>query len=99
MRLTERDENGTAYDMGDLRSCIDKLADYEDAEEQGLLVRLPCAVGTTFYFIKAYCSYDDEEKYGADVFQLQHLESVTKNLGKTVFLTREKAEQALGGKI
>lgn len=29
--------------------AIDKLAAYEDAEEQGLLLRLPCKVGDTVY--------------------------------------------------
>ena len=29
--------------------AIDKLAAYEDAEEQGRLVRLPCKVGDTLY--------------------------------------------------
>jgi len=28
---------------------IDRLAAYEDAEEQGLLIRLPCNVGDTVY--------------------------------------------------
>ena len=31
-----------------------KLATYEDAEEQGLLLRLPCKVGTTIYIINRY---------------------------------------------
>ena len=30
---------------------IDKLAEYEDLEEQGLLLRLPCKVGDTVYYI------------------------------------------------
>lgn len=30
-------------------SPTDKLAAYEDAEEQGLLLRLPCKVGDTIY--------------------------------------------------
>ena len=30
-------------------SPTEKLADYEDAEEQGLLLRLPCKVGDTIY--------------------------------------------------
>ena len=34
------------YMSGD---AADKLAAYEDAEEQGLLVRLPCKVGDTIY--------------------------------------------------
>lgn len=31
--------------------AIDKLAAYEDAEEQGMLLRLPCKVGTQIYAI------------------------------------------------
>lgn len=45
-RLTQRSFDGSAhakcvayYDI------IDKLAEYEDAEEQGLLLRLPCRLG------------------------------------------------------
>nr|DAO29094.1 MAG TPA: hypothetical protein [Caudoviricetes sp.] len=33
--------------------CCNRLADYEDLEEQGLLVRLPCKVGDTFYRVNA----------------------------------------------
>lgn len=32
-----------------IQKVISKLADYEDAEEQGLLLRLPCKVGDTVY--------------------------------------------------
>ena len=28
-----------------------KLKDYEDLEEQGILVKLPCKVGTDIYYI------------------------------------------------
>lgn len=64
-RLTERVDNGTwvkegfayegirtffnGYDEG--YSAIEKCADYEDAEEQGLLLKLPCKVGDTVYVI------------------------------------------------
>ena len=34
-----------------LRMALEKLADYEDLEEQGLLVRLPCKVGDVLYCI------------------------------------------------
>jgi hypothetical protein len=37
-------------DMGN-GEPISKLAGYEDAEEQGLLLRLPCKVGDTLYVI------------------------------------------------
>ena len=36
-----------------LYPAIEKLADYEDLEEQGLLVRLPCKVGDTVYRVNA----------------------------------------------
>lgn len=36
----------------------DKLAEYEDAEEQGLLLRLPCKVGDTIYVIPSKVNYD-----------------------------------------
>ena len=32
-----------------LEKCLRKLAEYEDLEEQGLLLRLPCKVGDTVY--------------------------------------------------
>ena len=35
-----------------LYPAIEKLATYEDLEEQGLLVRLPCKVGTVVYRIE-----------------------------------------------
>lgn len=34
-----------------VKNMIKKLANYEDLEEQGLLVRLPCKVGDTMYDI------------------------------------------------
>lgn len=60
-RLTHRYMDGTAWvslnlvsKMGE-HECvglpITKLATYEDAEEQGLLLRLPCKVGDTVYLI------------------------------------------------
>lgn len=36
---------------GKLDAAISKLCEYENAEEQGLLVRLPCKVGDTCYEI------------------------------------------------
>lgn len=36
--------------------AINKLVDYEDLEEQGLLLRLPCKVGDTVYRICPKCN-------------------------------------------
>lgn len=64
-RLTQREndklimvkqDNGEyipAYWDEDNFKALKKLADYEDLEEQGLLVRLPCKVGDTAYRVNA----------------------------------------------
>lgn len=36
-------------DHGIVGQCFEKLAEYEDGEEQGLLLRLPCKVGEKVY--------------------------------------------------
>lgn len=71
-RLTEYMGNGedyesinpidTPYEYGkaNLQSLINKLAAYEDAEEQGLLLRLPCQVGDTVYAFLSTCNYFTE---------------------------------------
>jgi hypothetical protein len=41
-----------------------KLADYEDAEEQGLLLRLPCKVGDTIYVIPSWANYRLNKSFG-----------------------------------
>lgn len=46
LRLGNPSENYPAILWGD---AVNKLAAYEEAEEQGLLVRLPCKVGDTLY--------------------------------------------------
>ena len=44
--------------MADLR---ERLKAYEDAEEQGLLLRLPCKVGDTVYGTSSYIDCDEEQ--------------------------------------
>ena len=60
-RLTRRSANGTgvyATPSGEpvkwennRHNVLQKLADYEDLEEQGRLIKLPCKVGDTVYVI------------------------------------------------
>lgn len=38
-----------------IRAAVERLAEYEDAEEKGLLVHLPCKVGDTVY---VWCNCD-----------------------------------------
>lgn len=44
------DEN---CDCGIVEDMVKKLADYEDLEEQGRLIKLPCNRGDKIYFIKS----------------------------------------------
>ena len=41
-------------DMCPINEAIKKLAHYEDLEEQGKLIELPCKVGDTVYAIRHY---------------------------------------------
>ncbi len=63
-RLTERERNvdGTGVAREEITDgllkpfadkILTKLADYEDLEEHGLLVRLPCKVGDTVYRVNS----------------------------------------------
>lgn len=38
--------------------AIQKLAEYEDAEEQGLLLRLPCGIGADVYIVPSKVNYE-----------------------------------------
>lgn len=40
-----------------LKVALDKLADYEDLEEQGRLLKLPCKVGDDVYFVPSETNY------------------------------------------
>lgn len=73
-----------------LQEVLEKLAEYEDLEEQGKLLKLPCEIGQRVYMIYQFCgkgAWEIEEHK----IRLEDLE----NIGKTVFLTREEAEAAL----
>lgn len=69
---------------------LEELKSYKDAEEQGLIVRLPCKVGAEVYYIlgipnKTPCTIDK------CVFELSGIHEI----GKSLFLTREEAEKKL----
>ena len=72
-------------------SPTEKLAAYEDAEEQGLLLRLPCKVGDTVYHIVGRIILEVEN---VDLFFLL-LSVAEERFGKTVFLAKEEAETML----
>ena len=46
--------------------AIEKLGDYEDLEEQGLIVRLPCKVGDTVLVVTSPINVFDYDEYDGD---------------------------------
>lgn len=46
--------------------AMEKLADYEDAEEQGLLLRLPCGIGSDVYIIPNEKYYKHRLEYDTE---------------------------------
>lgn len=85
----------------------EKLKEYEDLEEQGLLVKLPCKVGDTIYVKIGTSSY-----VNLDVLDFVYYRSCgfyivcgyydtpkcampLSDLGKNFFLTKEQADQVL----
>ena len=88
--------------MANLR---ERLNEYENLEEQGLLLRLPCPIGTTVYNTTLWDDVTEKvEVDGKTFYRIAHKHKVSKstfslgdiyNFGKTVFLTQEEAEQKL----
>ena len=88
---------------------IDHLRDLLQAEQDGLLVVLPCKAGSLIYvgrkpaIITRFFGYV-RERYFHAVFcdENKGIDIPFEELGKTVFLTREEAEAALaqeGGEV
>lgn len=113
-RLTKRNSDGSVginsfryYNYDDFQKLATKLAYYEDLEEQGLLLKLPCKVGTKVFYVQKClapsckkcmgftrvnnCYTEHKARIFEQEFTLRHL----KAFGETVFLTKEEAEKAL----
>lgn len=104
-----------------IAQCLKKLQEYENAEEDGLLLVLPCKIGSIVYVTEDMgdwqdvpCGHEKEceicdtdcrlyaQKYVikpviTEKIVMSYLDTqlVKRELGKTVFLTREEAEAAL----
>ena len=93
---------------------VKELKQYRDAEEQGLLLRLPVPEGAVVYTLsyiyeckfdydcKEFDAYKCEEDVSCEhqykvyrVKETKFQKQMLAMLGKTVFLTKEEAEQAL----
>ena len=108
-RLTGRDEHGNAICTVDSKDCtgkcsdcnydyecFKKLADYEDLEEQGRLLILPCKAGDTVYRIWKTEGREPviTSHYMTDIGMVVRWMHY---FGNRVFLTYEEAEAALRG--
>ena len=91
-------------------SIYEKLRKYEDVEEQGLLLKLPCKIGDTVYAIGCnnnkpiiYESVvlniliaEKEIVFNVKVYEFEINSQLKQSkFGKTVFLTQAEAEQKL----
>lgn len=118
-RLTRRDEFGNASIIGvnsaDIRlnlfcdefnkvtDALNKLAEYEDLEEEGLLLKPPCKVGDIVYIVGetmvsrdiVSCLFLDEDNIFNIEFENRVQCIAVSDFGKTVFSTPEQAEQVL----
>lgn len=77
-----------------LELMFEKLAMYEDLEEQGRLVKLPCKDGDDVYYIlgipnETPCTIDK------CTFKLSDINKI----GKTLFLSKSEAEAKLAKKL
>lgn len=104
MRLTKRYEHGVVMTWeAQFRDVLQKLAAYEDAEEQGRLVILPCKVGDMVYYRRGRDIIGDTvERIIIDGIDNQVLAGAHKaymfcDFGRNVFITREEAEATLKG--
>lgn len=84
-------------------SFLEELKAYRDAEEQGLLLRLPCKVGDIVWTWKYPTRVDKEDgstwticdKKRATVVSVKFTLRMLDGFGDLYFLTKEEAEQKL----
>lgn len=112
--IKSQEEKDNIFTMSVLLRChklVSQLKEYKDLEEQGKLLKLPCAVGDTVYVL---VDMNDEGKYTRvknDIVKSIYIDDKGKipmleftyvwhdvelsDIGKNVFLTQEEAEAEL----
>lgn len=91
--------------LQDLQEPLKKLYEYEQLEEQSLLVKLPCKIGDKVYWVNDYkrkykdYKIDEQEVWSVIVDSNKFIIDMGWNkggiYGETVFSTREEAELVL----
>lgn len=111
-RLTYRGYmSNKAYSDYERREIVERLAEYEELEVQGLLLKLPCKVGSTLYqpFHSDIIEYKVTGVLCFDIIRNEWMLEISyevndvwykticelESVGKIIFLTRGEAEQAL----
>ena len=101
--LKDKEEFGLWLDRNkwDAKKCDE----WARAEEQGLLLQLPCPIGTTVYNTTWWDDVTEKvDVNGETLYRILHKHKVSKStfslgdiydFGKTVFLTKAEAEQKL----
>ncbi len=83
-------------EMLKILKLAERLKQYEDAAEQGLLLKLPCKVGDTVY--RVYLDGEYTVSWWSikeDKFTLSYYEKYKDEFGKMVFTTKEEAKAKL----
>lgn len=83
-----------------LQEILNKLAEYQDLEEKGKLMKLPCAVGDKIYIIYSGKNSFSIEEAAVEEVSTQRIWIDSNyfdydDFGKTIFLTKSAAEHAL----
>ncbi len=92
MKCSETCEKRSCDTCDSMADIVDRLGEYEDAEEQGLLVRLPCTVGELVWVCYPKFKRITRVVYMAKSDILDDVEC-----GAIICRTREEAEAALKG--
>jgi hypothetical protein len=111
-RLTARSKEGRAYVNDseyefvedELWKAVDRLAEYEDLEEQNMLVKLPCRVGDVVYYLEL--NLNEIHKMRVQGMSINYngllilhlgdwVAAKASEFGKLVFYTKGEAEKAL----
>ena len=99
--IKSQKEKDNIFTMSVLQRCyklVSQLKEYKDLEEQGKLLKLPCAVGDTVY---TDCSWGIESGIVGSIEIISDRIFVNNTRGqmigeaRNIFLTREEAEAAL----
>lgn len=94
MRLTKRIRNHIILnDEGNTYTeALEKLAEYEDAEEQGQLIKLPCKIGDKVYIIINHKIFEEKLVNTTIGYETEHY--LFDELSD-LFFTHKEAEEAL----